>query len=202
MPASRFITRISVRCRQAGRVDEAVSEAGCALANIVVLNNLGIAHYDRDEDEQAIEYYQRAMEVQPAAPQAYSNLGNALLALGKPVEALPYYRHAIAVDPDYVDAHNNLAMILLLTGDFADGWPEFEWRHRRRGRDRFRLQGGVMAGRGFRRQDLARDGGGEAWGHHPFHALSARRRAPRRQARGGRAPAAARADATAGAPGG
>ena len=39
--------------RQAGRIEEAISEAGCALAleprYAPILNNLGIARYDRDE---------------------------------------------------------------------------------------------------------------------------------------------------------
>ena len=155
--------------RQAGRIDEAVSEAGCALAleprSIPILNNLGIAHYDRDEYEQAIEHYGRAIELEPASARAYSNLGNALLALGKPVEALPYYRQAVVREPGYVDAHNNLAMTLLLTGHFEDGWREFEWRHRRPGRERIYPQelvwtGGALAGKTL--LVIAEEGHGDA----------------------------------------
>lgn len=140
--------------RQAKRLDEAISEAGCALAleprNVSVLNNLGIARYDRDEYELAAECYQRAIEVAPTLPLSYNNLGNALLALGRAAEALPLYRRALALDPDYVEAHSNLAMALLTAGDFEAGWHELEWRHRRPGRARLdapQWQGEGFAGR-------------------------------------------------------
>jgi Flp pilus assembly protein TadD len=156
-------------CRQAGRHDEAVSEAECALAldpwNIAVLNNLGIAHYERDEYEEAIGHYRRAIELEPLSSRAYSNLGNALLALGKPVEAVPLYRQAIALEPDYVDAHNNLAMTLLITGHFEEGWREFEWRHRRPGRERLQALGPIWEGESFSGKTLmvmAEEGHGDA----------------------------------------
>jgi Flp pilus assembly protein TadD len=164
-----YHSNLGEMCRQAGRLDEAISEAGCALAleprNIAILNNLGIAHYDRDEYEQASAHYRRAIELDPASPRAYSNLGNALLALAKPAEAVPLYRRAIAADPEYVDAHNNLAMTLLTTGDFDEGWREFEWRHRRPGREHFRLPGPVWQGEAFPGRTLlvmAEEGHGDA----------------------------------------
>ena len=135
-----YHSNLGEMCRQAKRLDEAISEAGCALAldpsNVAVLNNLGIARYDRDEYELAAEAYQRAIELSPTLPMSYNNLGNALLALGRAAESLPLYQHALALDPEYVEAHSNLAMALLSTGDFETGWRELEWRHRRPGRRR------------------------------------------------------------------
>ncbi|HKX11443.1 MAG TPA: tetratricopeptide repeat protein [Stellaceae bacterium] len=135
-----YHSNLGEMCRQAKRLDEAISEAGCALAleprNVSVLNNLGIARYDRDEYELAAECYQRAIEESPSSPLSYNNLGNALLALGRAAEAPPLYQRALALDPDYVEAHSNFAMALLITGDFEAGWRELEWRHRRPGRSR------------------------------------------------------------------
>lgn len=62
-----YHSNLGEMCRQAKRLDEAISEAGCALAleprNVAVLNNLGIARYDRDEYELAAQCYQRAIEL-------------------------------------------------------------------------------------------------------------------------------------------
>lgn len=156
-------------CRQAGRLDDAISEAGLALAleprNVHALNNLGIAHYDREEYEQAVESYRRAIEVAPDSAEAHSNLGNAVLALGNAAEALTFYRRAVALKPDYGDAHNNLAMTLLLSGDFENGWREFEWRHRRPGRERRRFEVPEWQGEGFDGRTLlvmAEEGHGDA----------------------------------------
>ncbi len=41
-------------------------------------------------------------------------------------------RRAVALRPDNADAHWAYGSLLLLNGDFAAGWPEFEWRWRRK----------------------------------------------------------------------
>jgi len=37
-------------------------------------------------------------------------------------------RRAVELDPNLADAHMVLAWVLLLTGNFALGWPQYEWR--------------------------------------------------------------------------
>jgi hypothetical protein len=53
--------------------------------------------------------------------------------LGRPEAALQALERAIALAPDYADAHWNRALTLLLAGDFAQGWPAYEWRWRATG---------------------------------------------------------------------
>ncbi len=43
-------------------------------------------------------------------------------------EAIANYHKALALKPDYPDAHKNLGLALLSMGDFAAGWPEYEYR--------------------------------------------------------------------------
>ena len=43
-------------------------------------------------------------------------------------EAVASYDHAIAIDPEFADAQYNRSMAALFQGDFARGWPGFEWR--------------------------------------------------------------------------
>jgi tetratricopeptide (TPR) repeat protein len=61
------------------------------------------------------------------------NRGNALRCLDRHDEALASFDHALALEPQLADAHWNKALELLLLGDFARGWPEYEWLWRRSG---------------------------------------------------------------------
>jgi len=70
----------------------------------------------------------RAISMQPRYASAYSNRGDVLHELQRFDAALANYDRAIAISPDYAEAHANKAVCLLLTGDFANGWPEYEWR--------------------------------------------------------------------------
>jgi tetratricopeptide (TPR) repeat protein len=47
----------------------------------------------------------------------YVNLGNVLLAQGRPAEAGIAYRRAIELQPDYAEAHNNLGNVFRACGD-------------------------------------------------------------------------------------
>ncbi len=42
--------------------------------------------------------------------------------------ALAWVERALALQPDSAEAHKNRAILWLFQGDFARGWPEFEWR--------------------------------------------------------------------------
>ena len=44
--------------------------------------------------------------------------------------ALADFEAALAIDPFSVEGHFNRALALLLRGDYARGWPEYEWRTR------------------------------------------------------------------------
>ena len=45
-------------------------------------------------------------------------------------EALACYDEVIRGSADNADAHHNRAQAWLLLGDWARGWPEYEWRWR------------------------------------------------------------------------
>jgi hypothetical protein len=47
-------------------------------------------------------------------------------------EALSCFQRAIELQPDYADAHWNRALAWLLMGNFEQGWPEYDWRWKRK----------------------------------------------------------------------
>ena len=67
----------------------------------------GLAKYTSGKYEEAIEDYNKSIEINPQIPVAYNNRGLAKEALGKYKEALDDYNKAIEIDPQYAVAHNN-----------------------------------------------------------------------------------------------
>jgi peptidoglycan/xylan/chitin deacetylase (PgdA/CDA1 family)/Flp pilus assembly protein TadD len=68
------------------------------------VNNLGFVHYRRGELDQALEYYQKTKELDPARIQVYMNEGSAFEALGRKEEAAASYRKFLELAPDHRDA--------------------------------------------------------------------------------------------------
>jgi Tfp pilus assembly protein PilF/SAM-dependent methyltransferase len=91
------------------------------------LTNLGNVLKLGGQPALAIDYYRRALEHQPSSAPVYSNVGNALVALGREAEAAELYDIALDMDPELAAAHWNRALLWLQKGDFARGWPEYEW---------------------------------------------------------------------------
>ena len=115
-----------------GRLDAAVASYGKALRLAPdaadLHNNMGGALTALGRPEEAAVSYRRALALRPGFPEAHNSLGTALRDAGCLEEALACFRRAVALRPDYPMAHANLAMALLARGDFAAGWPEYEWR--------------------------------------------------------------------------
>src|SRR5262249_13951258 len=69
-----------------------------------------------------------AWRQRPGNADAANHLGLAILKQGRLAEALRWFEEAIRLRPDHAEAHKNRAIGWLLQGDYARGWPEFEWR--------------------------------------------------------------------------
>jgi Flp pilus assembly protein TadD len=115
-----------------GQMDEAIlamSKAvqikpGSAEAN----RNLGRALAMARRSEDAIAAFRQAVEIKPDYVEANSDLGVALTEMGRLDEATAAFERAIQSNPNFATARFHRALILLLKGDFARGWPEYEWR--------------------------------------------------------------------------
>ena len=63
-------------------------------------------------------------------PAVSSGFGQVLISLGRLDEAEAPLRRSLELAPEHLDGHLGLARLYLLRGDFAQGWPEYEWRRR------------------------------------------------------------------------
>jgi tetratricopeptide (TPR) repeat protein len=126
---------LGVAAHQTGRNDEAVELIRQAInfrGDVPAFyNNLGEAHRALAQFDDAIAAYQSALRLDPKFAEAHNNLGTVYQAEGRAAEALACFDAAIALRADYVNAHYNRARTWLSQGDFARGWPEYEWRWKR-----------------------------------------------------------------------
>jgi len=84
------------------------------------LHLLGVASHQRRRNEDAVNYINRAIEINGSAPLYYSNLGASYSALDKIEEAAASFRRAVEIEPGFAGAHYNLGMALEAMGQFED----------------------------------------------------------------------------------
>jgi tetratricopeptide (TPR) repeat protein len=74
-------------------------------------NNLGNALYQKEQLDQAMAYYQKALEINPNYEEAHNSLGVALFQTGQVDKAIAQFQEAVRLKPEYTDAQNNLAKV-------------------------------------------------------------------------------------------
>jgi Flp pilus assembly protein TadD len=91
-------------------------------------NNLGAALQAAGDIPGAAAEYRKAVDLRPDYHEAHDNLGAVLRLLERFDEAEAAFLRALELRPDYASAHWNLARLRLMRGDWAGGWPEYDWR--------------------------------------------------------------------------
>jgi tetratricopeptide (TPR) repeat protein len=91
---------------------------GCWLA----YNSLGIVFRSKGRMDEAIAYYEKALEIQPLYAKAHNNLANALLQKGRADGAVVHYQKALEMEPQNATICMNLAWVLAT-------WPEASVRN-------------------------------------------------------------------------
>jgi Tfp pilus assembly protein PilF len=100
------------------------------------LVNLGLVHLaQRGEPARAAALFGRACEAYPEAVAAQANYGLALQEQGRIDLALAHFERMVEDYPQVVEYRWNRGIAHLYQGDFARGWPDYELRHTRGGRD-------------------------------------------------------------------
>jgi Flp pilus assembly protein TadD len=94
--------------------------------NYVTHDNLGVALADHGSLVEAIEHFQRALQLNPEDANAHNNLGIVLARQGKSAEAIEHYERALQFNPDYAKAHINLGIALAGRGKLAEAIGHYE----------------------------------------------------------------------------
>lgn len=87
--------------------------------------NLGNVHYRAGRFRQALEEYQKAVDLDPKDARVWSGMAGAYKALGQLDEAFRCMQRALAIDPRNASMHNNLGMLYVQRGDLGDAVASF-----------------------------------------------------------------------------
>ncbi len=86
----------------------------------------GNAYYEAGDYQQALEAYNRALELEPDHPNILNNRGNALDELERYEEALKDYNRALELEPDHPNILNNRGNTLGNMGRNGDALKDLE----------------------------------------------------------------------------
>jgi len=94
--------------------------------NYDVLHLLGVLASQSGDHQLAIDLILKAIYLNPDNCIFYSNLGNALLALGKPNDAIVNFNKAILLDPTFAQAYCNRGNALQKTGELHKSIDDYD----------------------------------------------------------------------------
>jgi FkbM family methyltransferase len=94
----------------------------------IAMNNLGNTLRLMRRLDSAVATFDKAIAIKPDYLIAYKNKATSLCWEGRVAEALKTYEEAVKYGPEDADIHKHIGIMRLLLGDFAGGWPEYEWR--------------------------------------------------------------------------
>jgi len=89
-------------------------------------NNLGTVLAAKGQAKEAIENFQKAIQLNPNLSNAHYNLGIALEKKGQFDGAISQFQEAIRLRPDYVDAHNDLGIAFEKKGQIAEAINQYQ----------------------------------------------------------------------------
>lgn len=92
-------------------------------------SNLGLQYRHLKRPSEAIPWFRRSLQIQDHVA-GWRELGGCYAEQKQYEQAEKCFHRAILIDPNYGSSHVDLALIYLLQGEYARGWPEFEWRFR------------------------------------------------------------------------
>ena len=123
---------LSGALKDTGHLDDAITYCRRALKlapdSAEAHNHLGAMLWELGQFDDAVAHCERALALKPDYADALVNLGIAWRDLGRLDQAVTRFGMALTLKPDCAQAHTNLGVTLLLAGDYAKGWPEYEWR--------------------------------------------------------------------------
>jgi len=110
--------------------DEAIRLIGASVAvnprQPVAFNNLGCAFQDAGRPGEALDSYDRALDLVPDYAEAHYNRGNTLHSLGRLEEAVAAYDRTVALIPEHGEAFSNRGIVLATLERFDEAIDSFD----------------------------------------------------------------------------
>lgn len=94
--------------------------------HIDAMLRLGVIAAQSGRAERAVEFFRKAIKLNPKIPAIHRNLGLALFELGRFKEALASFDRAIGLKPDYVECYNSRGLALQELKRPVDGLAAFD----------------------------------------------------------------------------
>ncbi len=87
--------------------------------SVLLNNNLGILLAARENYDEAITHFRRALRSNPRDAKAHNNIAMSLKSQGRLSQAIGHFTEAVRIEPDFALAHYNLADTFFQQADFA-----------------------------------------------------------------------------------
>lgn len=85
--------------------------------NVKGLQLLGLCHYRKNENEEAIEKFFKSLEIDPSNSENHNNLSLCYSRIGKIEKAIEHMQKAIELNPNKANYYSNLGMLCRQAGD-------------------------------------------------------------------------------------
>jgi tetratricopeptide (TPR) repeat protein len=106
--------------------DEALSAPEIAdFIEASIYSDRGVAKWRLNQTKEAIEDFNKSIELSPENATVYNNRGNALMDIGHPDEAVKDFDHAIALSANYGAAYNNRGNARVALGQYNLAFQDF-----------------------------------------------------------------------------
>lgn len=90
--------------------------------------NLGTAYRKENNYDKAEECWKKSIEIAGDTVETCGNMASLYADSGRPDDALVWTKRALKIDPDNTQANWQKALAFLSKGDWAKGWPAYEYR--------------------------------------------------------------------------
>ena len=122
------MARLAQATGENDRADEAYRQTIALTPSVVAHSGYATFLTQVAREEDALEQYRAALNLDPKAGSVLTNLGYQLYTMGRVEDSIDAFDRSLALDPETPDTHALRAFPLLLNGDYTLGWKEYEWR--------------------------------------------------------------------------
>jgi len=90
-----------------------------------IYSDRGVAKWRLNQTKEAVDDFNKSIQLSPENAAVYNNRGNALMDLGHPDEAVKDFDRAVALSPNYGAAYNNRGNARVALGQYALAFQDF-----------------------------------------------------------------------------